>query len=104
MASFVNPGETFNEYGCELTNDALVPPFVIRQLQVAVDIARIDGKGGTLARAGPCSAFLRREGPAKVYLPVLGRIIVDYDDLSSIVAKGIMEDLALHEIAHVSPN
>ena len=58
-------------------------------------IDTIDGPGGILGQAGPC--FIRDPG----FLPALGVMFFDRDDLDFIESEGLLQALILHEMAHV---
>ena len=98
----VDPGDTFNQFGCGLTNNAAIPQTQITQLHIAADIAPIDGVGNVLGSAGPCSGFLESVDKAGTFLPVLGQMTFDVDDLANLISEGTLEDVILHEMGHVS--
>jgi hypothetical protein len=54
----------------------------------------IDGPGAILGQAGPC---LVREN----FLPAVGVMFFDSEDLDFIQSEGLLEDLILHEMGHV---
>ena len=66
----------------------------IDDLVVYVKLHEMDGVGGTLAQAGPCMA--RTPG----YLPYLGIVILDVDDLRSLHRAGVLGRIMTHEIGH----
>jgi hypothetical protein len=68
---------------------------VVDDLLVLVSEAPIDGPDGTAALASPC--FIRQEG----LLPVVGRIVVDTDDVETLAGLGLLEDVVAHELGHV---
>ena len=55
----------------------------------------IDGPRGSLGHAGPCT--LRTNGG----LPVVGRVVLDSEDMDLIPATTGLLDLAIHEMAHI---
>ncbi len=58
------------------------------------DADSIDGRGGVLARAGPC--IIRGDGTA-----VVGRVQVDSADLRELASSGRLVAVLRHEIGHV---
>jgi hypothetical protein len=56
---------------------------------------RIDGSLGILGQAGP--RFLR----PNTFLPALGNMEFDIDDLSRLEAEGSLENVIIHEMGHV---
>ncbi|WP_420633748.1 Ig-like domain-containing protein [Candidatus Palauibacter sp.] len=67
----------------------------IDDLMIMAAVRRIDGPGGTLAFAYVC--YLRNSP----YLPAIGGMVFDADDLRRLDQGGILEDVILHEIGHV---
>ncbi|HEX2250155.1 MAG TPA: leishmanolysin-related zinc metalloendopeptidase [Gemmatimonadales bacterium] len=67
----------------------------VDDLLMFVTIQPIDGPGNVLGSAGPC--FVRNLGD----LPILGAILLDSEDLTVIEAEGLLDELILHEMAHV---
>ena len=65
----------------------------IDDVTISVRERRIDGAGGTLAQAGPCS--VRTGG-----LPAVGKMIFDTDDVARLNQQQL-NDTVVHEIAHV---
>ena len=57
-------------------------------------VATIDGPGGTLARAGFCAQRLGNGFPA------VSLAVFDADDIDQLVSRGMLEDVAFHEVAH----
>lgn len=55
----------------------------------------IDGAGGILGQAGPC--FIRDPG----FLPAVGIMFFDVDDLDFVQSEGLLQELVLHEMGHV---
>jgi hypothetical protein len=68
---------------------------IIDDIRIYVRIDTIDGLGGTLASAGPCS--LR----AVTDIPILGSMKFDKDDLQKLENDGNMLEVVLHEMGHV---
>jgi hypothetical protein len=68
---------------------------VVDDLLILLSEDTVDGPGGSAALAGPC--FIRQEG----LLPIVGRITVDSEDVSALVALGLLGDILTHEIGHV---
>ncbi|HEU5303866.1 MAG TPA: leishmanolysin-related zinc metalloendopeptidase, partial [Gemmatimonadales bacterium] len=58
-------------------------------------IAPIDGAGGILGQAGPC--FLRDPG----FLPIVGVMFFDSEDMEFVESEGLLPQLILHEMGHV---
>jgi hypothetical protein len=67
----------------------------IDDLLIFATIDSIDGPGGVLGQAGPC--LIRSANQ----LPVVGRMIFDDADLANLQAAGALDDVILHEMAHV---
>ena len=67
---------------------------VIDDLLILFVADSIDGSGGVLGRAGPCSVRTGSDG-----LPAVGVVIFDSNDVGSLLAAGLW-NLAMHEIAH----
>ena len=67
----------------------------IDDVMIVVVVEEIDGPGGTLAQAGPCSV----RHPS--YLPIYGRMSFDTADLEGQERVGNLEELVLHEMGHV---
>lgn len=67
----------------------------IDDVVIFATIDSIDGPGGILGQAGPC--FIRDPG----FLPALGVMFFDRDDLDFIEGEGLLQALILHEMAHV---
>ena len=55
----------------------------------------IDGPGGTLGFAGPCQV---RAGSL---MPIVGRVVLDLDDIDRLSTLGGLYDVVMHEMAHV---
>lgn len=62
-------------------------------------IAAIDGAGGILGRAGPCSVRINTATPhgSAIY----GLMEFDADDMADMSAQGILDRVILHEMGHV---
>ena len=102
IAAGINPGDTFNAFGCGLTNDVAIPVTTIEQLHIAAEIAPIDGVGGVLGSAGPCGGFLQSVDRPGFFLPVFGQMRFDSADVGNLEVSGQLEDVILHEMGHVS--
>ncbi len=72
----------------------------IDDLLIVADVAKIDGEGGVLGKAGPCGL---RGGETKpdYNLPFFGVMKFDSADLAKMKKEGILEQVILHEMAHV---
>ena len=68
---------------------------VVDDILIFVTIEPIDGPGNVLGSAGPC--FIRNLSN----LPVMGAILLDSEDLVDIQGEGLLDELILHEMAHV---
>jgi hypothetical protein len=68
---------------------------VVDDLLILVTLEAMDGSGGVVAEANPC--FLREEG----LLPVVGQLRLDLNDLDALLDAGLLQDVLVHEIAHV---
>jgi hypothetical protein len=68
---------------------------VVDDLLLYVEFANIDGVGDVLGRSGPC--YIRSVGD----LPIVGYLKMDAADAASMESVGILDDVLLHEIAHV---
>lgn len=100
----VGPGVTFNNpFSCGLTFDTAIPQGSINQLYIAAEIRPIDGVGGTLGSAGYCGAFLTNSDNG-LLMPVIGRMFFDTADMENMASNGQLENVILHEMAHVSLN
>ncbi|WP_420461544.1 Ig-like domain-containing protein [Candidatus Palauibacter sp.] len=67
----------------------------VDDLLILFDAESIDGPRGTLGYAGPCTV---RESNG---LPVVGRVVLDSEDMDRIPATTGLLDIVIHEIAHV---
>lgn len=67
---------------------------VVDDIIIYIEIATIDGSGGVLGSAGPCS--IRLGG-----LPSSGIIILDVADANALASTGELRDVMLHEMGHV---
>ena len=63
-------------------------------LVVYIKVGAIDGRGGTLAQAGPCWTRLSSR------LPYLGIVILDSADLTPLHNAGVLRRIVTHEIGH----
>ncbi len=68
---------------------------VVDDIRIFVRIVAIDGPGGTLGQAGPCS--VRTVGD----LPIYGQMQFDEADLTVLENNGQLFDVILHEMGHV---
>ncbi|MDJ0774078.1 MAG: pre-peptidase C-terminal domain-containing protein [Mastigocoleus sp. MO_167.B18] len=76
--------------------DLVVPGFgFVDDVVIDASAPFIDGPGGILGQAGP--TVLRSDS----FLPARGIMQFDLDDLSSLEQTGSLEDVILHEMAHV---
>lgn len=95
-AVFTDAGERWEQI---ITKD-LPPAFVrgfglVDDLVIEVRAPFIDGQGNVLGQAGPTQ--LRRRS----FLPAAGIMEFDIADLSLLEQEGLLEDVILHEMAHV---
>jgi hypothetical protein len=67
----------------------------IDDLVIFVTLETIDGAGGVLGSAGPCT--IRSAN----FLPVTGRMRFDVADLAQLEASGRLEAVILHEMGHI---
>jgi hypothetical protein len=83
------------------SNPATSGPF--DDVTIFVTIEPIDGEGGVLGQAGPCFVRDAQGNPSVVgdKLPVVGRMQLDVDDLTSLETGGFLEAVVLHEMGHV---
>jgi hypothetical protein len=90
----VSPGAIFNSQGYPVCDG---PPFyeAVDDLLIYVIVEYIDGPSGILGVAGPCYV---RSGSL---LPFLGKMRFDSADLATMEANGTLDDVILHEMAHV---
>lgn len=68
---------------------------VVDDLVIYVEVAAIDGAGGTLGSAGPC--WTR----ASNGLPIVGNMKFDEADLADMASDGTLVAVVLHEMGHV---
>jgi len=82
-------------YGCAGEPGTLVlHKTKIRDLLVFFDIAHIDGPGGVIGQAGPCS--FDSQG-----MPRVGILRLDSSDMDKYLNNGLLLDVILHEFAHI---
>ena len=62
---------------------------------IFASVRPIDGPGNVLGSAGPC--WIRVPG----FLPLVGVMLFDVDDLDMLEGKGLLEAVFLHEMGHV---
>ncbi len=67
----------------------------IHSIVIFASVMPIDGHGGILAGSGPC---LLRNPP--VFLPSIGAMLFDSDDLAQMSSEGILQDVITHEMLH----
>lgn len=100
VIAVANTLTTFNEI-CSLDQTVAFPNVaVIDRLFIAAVVAPNDGAGGVLASAGPCGAFIEIEANG-YFMPALGVMTFDSDDIDRLVDNDELEDVILHEMAHV---
>ena len=68
---------------------------LVDDVLILVEIVSIDGPGGVLGSAGPCTL---RSG---TLLPAMGAMRFDQADLAAMQTSGELGDVILHEMAHV---
>lgn len=78
------------------TSTGAYPP-TIDGLYISSSVAYMDGPGGILGAAGP--VYLSRSG--STVKAVTGRMTFDSDDVNSMMGKGTLNNVILHEMAHV---
>ncbi|MBT8405086.1 MAG: hypothetical protein KJP18_14580, partial [Gemmatimonadetes bacterium] len=66
----------------------------VDDLVLYVEVSPLDGVGGALAGAAPCSVR------AESGLPLIARLRVDRDDVEPLAAAGQLVDVLTHEIGH----
>lgn len=82
---------------------------VIDDVRIFVRISAIDGPGGTLGQAGPCSSRFAPLNPSDpnsppipgAFFPIYGQMQFDEADLTQLESNGSMNAVILHEMAHV---
>jgi Leishmanolysin len=67
----------------------------IDDVLIYVSFLEIDGVGKVLGQAGPC--YVRTVGG----LPIFGQLQLDVADATRLETQGLLDDLLLHEMAHV---
>jgi hypothetical protein len=67
----------------------------IDDMLIFVEFVAIDGLGKVLGQAGPC--YIRNVGG----LPIFGHLQLDVADAARVESQGRLDDLVLHEMAHV---
>lgn len=88
------------DYLSQLVTSGLTQDGSVDDLVISVSISDIDTIGGTLAQGRPTSVR-SSDNVTPDGLPVTGEIIVDSNDVNSLLSLGTLDDLALHEILHV---
>jgi hypothetical protein len=66
---------------------------------IYVTLDSIDGEYGVLGSAGPC--WIRDNNEVQVYLPVVGGMRFDVEDITRLDNAGSLEAVILHEMGHV---
>lgn len=74
-----------------------VPSETHTGLVVYIQVAAIDGTGGTLGSAGPCLV----RPPGGNSLPVLGVMLLDAADVANLQTNGRLTTVVHHELLHV---
>jgi hypothetical protein len=67
----------------------------VDDLLILANLSPIDGPGAVLGSAGPC--FIRVPG----FLPIVGQMRFDTDDLEFLEELDLLDDVILHEMGHV---
>jgi hypothetical protein len=80
-----------------LTGYPDIEPQVVPGLIIYIRVESIDGPGGTLGSAGPCVV----RGESSNYLPLLGLLRLDAQDLEGFHGSGFLLTVVLHEMMHV---
>lgn len=84
----------------QLITTGLPQDGVIDDLVIDVTLSDIDTIGGVIGQGRP-TAVRSSDGSTPDGLPVSGEIFIDLNDVDSLLSKGTLDDLALHEILHV---
>ena len=98
---------TYQEAGpvgnCGPGSPAIPAGEVIDDIRIYITIDSIDGAGGILGRAAPCSQRLIRFATSDdIYKEVLrGFIELDEDDVNRLEAQGALANTVIHEYGHV---
>ena len=88
------PGDTIKKY---CIGDGPTPPTVnetIDDIVIFAFLDSIDGPGGTVGQAAPCT--LRAS-----YLPLIGVMRFDTADVARLESGGLLDEVILHEMGHV---
>jgi adhesin/invasin len=80
--------------GTCLTNQPTLSE-TVDDVVIFAELVNIDGSGGILGQAGPCSV---RAGS---FHTIVGVILLDATDAASLQALGLLDDVILHEMQHV---
>ena len=88
---------------CGPGSPAIAAGEVIDDIRIYITIDSIDGAGGILGRAAPCSQrLIRFEASDTIYQEALrGFIELDEDDVNRLEAQGALVNTVTHEYAHV---
>ncbi len=88
------------DYLSRLISEGLPEDEGIDELVIDVSLSDIDTFGGTIGQGRP-TAVRSSDGVSPDGLPVSGELIIDINDLNTLLTQGTLDDLALHEILHV---
>ncbi|MFC1575104.1 leishmanolysin-related zinc metalloendopeptidase, partial [Gemmatimonadota bacterium] len=77
--------------GCQPVSEA----GPIDDVKIYITVTAIDGVGGVLGQAGPC--YYRLGTP----FPITGIMRLDVDDINSMLASGMLQDVIIHEMGHI---
>lgn len=96
-----NTLSTFNDV-CTIDDSTVAFPNVstIDKVYIAAIVTSQDGIGGTVATAGPCGLFMEVQENG-FFVPAVGVITFDLDDLRRLAETRQLQDVILHEMAHV---
>src|SRR6185503_13111635 len=77
------------------------PPLneVIDDVLIFASIQHIDGPGKILAQAGPCLG--RSGGTQNQFMPAVGAMQFDEDDINTLTGGGSLQEVITHEMLHV---
>lgn len=67
----------------------------VNDLLVYVRSAKIDGPNKVVAQASPCYVN------SDTKLPIMGFFELDSEDVETLLARGVLDDVVLHELGHV---
>ncbi len=89
----VSVGAGLDLTGCGLPGEVISG--IIDDVVIYASVMPMDGRGGVLARAGPC--FVRSVGRQTV----IGIMQFDSDDIQPLIDQGRLRDVIQHEMLHV---